>query len=102
MRNDIPWERVSDCVHSKHGMGVVYRPLTWLPLTLKYEYEDGYSEYVQFDKCRRKVTKYGFLKAFRGTFEPLPDSPLQTVPTDKYNRTVTKHSIKYEKKEAAV
>lgn len=62
MNNDL-WERVSDCVHPKHGNGVISRRVTLSPLTLKYEYQDGYSEYIRFDdKQRRKVSKYGFLK----------------------------------------
>ena len=62
MNNDL-WERVSDCVHPKHGTGVISRSLAFTPFTLKYEYQDGYSEYVHFDnKQRRKVSKYGFLK----------------------------------------
>lgn len=102
MRNDIKYERVSYCVDSKHGNGVVSRPVSWLPLTLKYEYDDGYCEYLTTYKLRRKIAKYGFLKHFRGKFEPLPDGPIQTVQTDKYDRTVDKHSIKYTKKETFI
>lgn len=63
MKNDIIWEQVSDCVHPKHGNGVISRSLAFTPFILKYEYQDGYSEYLHLDnKQRRKVSKYGFMK----------------------------------------
>lgn len=64
MRYDIQWERISDCVDSKHGNGVVYAPEWGLSkFTYKYVYEDGYVEYLSIHiRGRKRIAKYGFLK----------------------------------------
>lgn len=64
MKNNIQWERVSDCVDSKHGNGIVYAPECGLSkFTYKYVYEDGYVEYLSIlIRGRKRIAKYGFLK----------------------------------------
>ena len=63
MNNDL-WELVSDCVHPKHGKGIVYLRLYVANYTmLKYEYKDSYVEYFEINCLgRKKKSKYGFLK----------------------------------------